>query len=337
MLRAVSILLLSCAGGGALADAVDEAACAAVAAKGNFYASFEALFVAAPPIEETQQEVVSVFGDDPNAETTNLWQIDFDADGIADHLAIDIGLSAWITGPVHFLSGASGAVRRRLELGEDDGDQLWVVSAAGRFYVLSGSESFDKLWAKRLWQIGEAGQFAPVCKLEQTVDSAELVLVADAAVCAAIGAGQAPAADYSLLHALGSGSRDSLFALQHPKEGLARVDIDDDGVGDNVVRLDFAPGWTRPCGGQFLAVTDDSRTELRATPLNRLLLENLGDSGCGPSLEVLVHDGRAYVEARRSLRDRAIYRIEGLKAEKICEFRERATGTFRMLDQPKAP
>ncbi len=41
---------------------------------------------------------------------------------------------------------------------------------------------------------------------------------------------------------------------------------------------------------------------------------------CGPNLDVFVHEGVTYVDAKDDTGNRTIYRIKGDKAETICKF-----------------
>jgi hypothetical protein len=152
----------------------------------------------------------------------------------------------------------------------------------------------------------------------------------DDSFCEAVAEDRVPRAQYNVVHTVRLPRNEELFWSKYPKDGLARIDIDNDGNAENIIRVDFLNSGGRGCGAQYLAVTDDSRASIEKTPLNELLLDRLGGFPCGPNLDVLVDNGVAYIDAQGAL-DRNVFRIRGLETEKICGFRGRVAHTYRLL------
>lgn len=117
--------------------------------------------------------------------------------------------------------------------------------------------------------------------------------------------------DFRLLHALSPNLDEGRFF----QNGMARVDIDNNGYSDNVVRVNFS--GRRGCDSSFLAVTDDSRTQLPETPLNKVL-EGLGTCG-RDSQSIFILDGVVFVDVRDQDNNRTIYRIGSENATVVCQ------------------
>jgi hypothetical protein len=100
-------------------------------------------------------------------------------------------------------------------------------------------------------------------------------------------------------------------------------DIDNDGHPDNLVRIEYVHGGGRGCGARYLAVTDETRTDIPDTRLNRLLLDELGGHPCGPNLNAFTYGGTAFVEADHGGGTLAIHEVRHGEAKPRCKFRGR--------------
>lgn len=268
-----------------------------------------------PPQDPTpdKKELERIFGEDdesmPNVGQS-YWRIDLDNDGIPDHLVIEVQGSARV-GYAYALSGKKGSV---LQGFNDDGYyDLDVLRVNGRYYVLSGySNQMGKLW-----RLSKGGGFVPVCEFTQRKEPmVELVAGKEHSVCSEAYLGRVRHVEYALSHTLGPLPPRN----DDPIDGLAQVDIDNDGTPDNVVRVDFLRPGGRSCQGRYIAVTDDTRTNIPDTNLNELLS---GKALCDSNMDVFVHEGVTYVDLQDQDGNRTIYLIKGDKAETICEFRGR--------------
>jgi uncharacterized protein len=266
-----------------------------------------------------KEELERIFGKDTLYGALAYWHLDFDNDGIPDHLVLSVDGTMRV-GAAYALSGKKGSPVAELSDDDDGNLDLSVLEVGGRYYVLS--HYGDRMG--KLWRLTKKGKFVPVCKFTARSEPVvELVVGKEKPVCSEARLGRVHHVTYPLMHALGTLPRENRFWSKHPIDGLAQVDIDNDGRPDNVVRISFCHGGGRGCDARYIAVTDDTRTNIPDTKLNHLLLEELGGYPCGPDLDVFVHGGTTYVDAQGHDGDRTIYRIKGDKAEKICEFHGR--------------
>jgi hypothetical protein len=269
-----------------------------------------------PPQDPTpdKKELERIFDVDDEESSpygvVGYWRIDLDNDGILDHLMIEaVERVNW--GLALAVSGKKGGSLQVLS--DDKYLDLDVLKVNGRYYILSGYN--DRLG--RLWRLNNYGEFVRVCSFEpRSEPDIELVAGEEQAVCSEARVGRVHHVKYALSHALGTSStRDD-----DPIDGLAQVDIDNDGTLDNVVRIDFLLHGGRSCQGRYIAVTDDTRTKIPDTKLNKLLSK---EAVCDWGMDVFVHEGVTYVDAQDDTGNRKIYLIKGDKVDMICEFRGR--------------
>src|SRR6266480_585178 len=106
-----------------------------------------------------------------------------------------------------------------------------------------------------------------------------------------------------------------------PIPGLARIDVDNDGYPDNLIRVTQC---FRSCEWIGFAVIDETRTQVSDSELNKAL-QSIGGGGCGPHVDVFSYEGRTYVEAREPVGDRTVFLIMKDKPipQKICVFQSK--------------
>ena len=109
--------------------------------------------------------------------------------------------------------------------------------------------------------------------------------------------------------------------------GLAKVDIDNDGRNDNVVRARYEP---ERCESAVLAVIDDTRTILPENALNELLRGGLKGDRCWVRLSLCARGGVVYIQSDndpKSSRNSpatgvpdsyTVFVIHGDRARKVC-------------------
>jgi len=255
------------------------------------------------------ENIERIFGESPFLDNLSYWRLDLNNDGIPDHLGISVQGTAHVSYG-YVLSGKKGSAVQ--EVSDDGYYDLSVLNVSGRYYVLSHYQDRPG----KLWGLDKDGNLLPVCQFKPRKEpEVELVAGKESAVCLEAQQGRIHHVTYPLLHALEPMPRES--GILSPIDGLAQVDIDNDGTPDNVVRVDFLRVGGRGCSGIYVAVTDAARTNIPDTKLNELLS---GKAQCDWNMFVFVHDGIAYVDAHGDAGDRSIYRIKGDKGETICEF-----------------
>jgi hypothetical protein len=344
-LRMALILVLTCASYlvyGQPTMAEDEFACATVASRTG-RPDFAALSIELPEIDEASgKEVIEALGGkrygEPDPETTYLWHLDLDGDGLEDRFAIDYGNGTMHLGRGYFLSGAPQSTRRDFDAYWDDGGalDLNLLKIAQHFYVLSStgtsSARGDEIKLDRLWRLAGDGEFHAVCGFSSAELPMEITEGADAPLCKDIADGRAAKPEYNLAHNITNlQTVDDLFWSKYPTEGIALADIDNDGSVENIMRVRFSSSAGRGCSAQYLVVTDESRSSVQKTPINEFLLNSLGGFPCGPDLDLLSEDNVIYVDAKGTY-DRNIFRLRGLAAEKVCSYRGGRRFTYQMFD-----
>jgi uncharacterized protein len=253
----------------------------------------------------------------------SYWSVDMNLDGAPDHLLISTGGSM----AVNYAYGRSGKMDS--EVTEVDnpamGDfDLSFLAVGGRYYLLTHFE--DHL--SQLLRMDSDGRFQKICSFARRAEPmVTLVKGKMNPLCAKVGQDLVEYVDYNLRHTIDRLPEKEIFWSKHPREGVARVDINNDGRIDNVVLVDFIHGgernmW-RGCDATYIAVTDSRRTTIPDSELNRLLLESLGGYPCGPNQSVFVDNGTAYIDAQERSGSRKIHVIKGQQAKTVCEFRGR--------------
>jgi len=129
-------------------------------------------------------------------------------------------------------------------------------------------------------------------------------------ICAKIALNKVSHVDFHFMHALKEFSSNV-----HYIEGLAKVDIGNDGHTENIVRAEYSgPG---SCETKTLEVVDDSRTSKSNSKLNDVL-ENIGS--CNSSQDVFSLRNLVYIDDKQSDGIRSIYLIRNQLAKLTCKF-----------------
>jgi len=295
----------------------DNEACSVIADYAN-HGILSRLDVAPLAKQLSADELKELFGNDPPFfGWLGYWNVDLNGDGVRDHFVISVDGTMRV-GTGYGLSGKKESTPATLNNFDDGNIDLSIVAVGQRYYVLAGYEE----GLGKLWHMTKDGEFEPLCEFtRQKKALVKLTLGQENPVCPKVSSGDVQHVTYSLMHAIGSLPAEDRFWSKHVNDGLAQIDIDNDGNLDNVVQVDFTHGGGRGCGATYIAVTDSTRTSLPDTKLNQLLLDHLGGSQCGPNLDVFVLDGVAYVDAQAGVGNRTIFKIKGDKAEIICAFR----------------
>lgn len=155
----------------------------------------------------------------------------------------------------------------------------------------------------------------------------------NATVCKDLIARKVDFFDFSLMHVLPLELTYSFKSLS-PGNWLAKIDIDNDGTPDNVVEL--RNNFCRSDSGPLLAVTNLARTEVNASPLNDLLIEELRQPRpCDLAVTAFRRSGTTYVDTVRS-GIHVVYLIHNAHAERICRTR-RVEDDIAVNQRPLSP
>jgi hypothetical protein len=202
------------------------------------------------------------------------------------------------------------------DLGEWD---LSLLRINGRHYILTGGREGPG----RLWRVDAMGQPRQVCEFERT--TAETMTVSrgtELGVCALASRDALPPVEFPHMHALDATKRGPRDWQRLPMRGLAQVDLNGDGATENVVRINYTSLVGRGCSSRYVAVTDDSRSEIPESPLNHLLLEKsecVGGSA-GPDQEIVRHADAVYLQVTAG-DEREVFRISDAEAAPLCAMR----------------
>lgn len=193
------------------------------------------------------------------------------------------------------------------------------LSAAYRSALQEGKQSEELKQDQRRW-IKERNSCSDITCVKESYKSriATLSLGMKVAVikgkgnpvCSEVGLNKARYVNFEHMHAM----RQYEPGI-HVSDGLAIVDIDNDGNPDNIVRVDQSFGR---CDSAYLAITNDSRTGISETKSNETL-KQLGS--CGSSAqEIFIIDKTTYIDVHNQNGNRAVYMIRNGNADAVCEF-----------------
>ena len=248
--------------------------------------------------------------------------IDLESNGIPYHFIITSDGTMNIN-TAYAIAVAKGATVKTVDDTDDGYSTLSLLKVGNRYYILSSSGSAPTSLGKsnlgKLWRMGGHGEFEPVCKFSQ--GNADLVVGKQNPVCSEVASGRIKYVEYPFKHALSS-SESAPWSVD-PLEGLARVDIDNDGIAQNVVRTQYSSSAGAGCDFTDVAVTNEEKTNIPNSKLNQLL-RGLDGFSCGAKKDIFVYRGTTYIDSHGESGNRVIHRIRHGHDETICKFQ----GTF---------
>jgi len=166
----------------------------------------------------------------------------------------------------------------------EPGSPVAMIRLAGRAFLLSGEPPTG------LYELGPNSRLKQRCTFGRAVQPVHLMtVVEEPAVCAAYERDALPRVAFDRMHLLGLLDR-TQYPETRPVDGLARVDIDNDGAQENIVRLRYS-GPAGPLCGTFFAVAEATRMRLANSPLNAILRQ----MPCAAEPRLLTSAGRTYV------------------------------------------
>jgi len=298
--------------------------------------SLKELFVQPSGNPPSSEELKRTFGND--ADLGEYWSLDLNSDGIKDQLIIQVNGTAHFTS-IYARSGKKGAAPASMGTDIDESSKSGpyfdplssadVLNSDGRNYIFDGD---------MLWNLTQDGKFQTICQFNIIGKPIVNIVTGNSnPVCSSILSSEKEiqhvrySPEYGLGEPLPDEERFQLLSRGSDIVG-ARVDIDNDGKVENVVRLEYMFPGGRTCSAMNLAVTDSSASNIPETKLNNLLLNDLTSHPCGPTLDMLIHNGTTYVDAIQNDMSYAdpldkgghtIFRIKKDMAEVICESRTR--------------
>lgn len=263
-----------------------------------------------------QERLEQIFQEESLFGVNYHWSLDLNRDKINDDILINYQGTANV-GTAYLRSGKEGATTSDLDDYDDGFLDLTFLKVGDHFFVLSGNKSLGRLWA-----IDDSCEFNYICSYEQKkVPEIDLITGKENPVCYNVGSGTITHIKYTSNHSIGKLPREDRFYEMHVNKGLAEVDINNDGVIDNVVSIAYVTGAGRGGGSTYIATTDQTQTGIPRTPLNVLLLERLAER-FGQKMDAFVSNGVTYLDIRRD-EDRIIYLIKDDEAKEVCVFRNR--------------
>ena len=210
----------------------------------------------------------------------------------------------------------------------------------GRTYTAAQSTSFGKLIYAA---VVDRGQKRLICKFGYDKTPQESIVIGQReAVCHAVLRGDLEYIELTESHGL----RNDVRCFESNGPDCARpngpsglLDIDNDGVDEQVVSMEVSWGGGRGCGFDFLAIPEPDGSQLKRDGSGKLLLDataTWGDACSGAKSQPFRYDGAVYIENKylaenpRNYHD--IVRIAGGRVEKVCTF---YVERKRFIIQPK--
>lgn len=263
-------------------------------------------------------------------ENLSYWSVDLDHDGTPEHF---ITVVDYEQGDGYALARSTKKDSTVIGVNDNEDKNIYlsVLSVNGRYYILSSTP--PRLG--KLWRLARNGEFVNMCKFSQREEPIiERTDGKENPVCRDANDNRIPPVAFSNMHALSAVTQEPFSGWSNLSDNLARVDINNDGLVDNVVR--FTTSGSHGCDTQYFAPTDMTRTHIPGTALNDLLHRGLGTDRCSRNLEIFVHRGVTYVGIQSSTSEHTVYRIKGNLADNVCEFPGRVINEVLDADQEAA-
>jgi hypothetical protein len=290
---------------GATADAPpqlqSDPVCAAVVAAANS-GGLSAMMLPSRPL--SPEEARRLFPEMRDALQA-YYEADLDGDGAPEH----VGVSGPQAVPrVAIISARTGTPANVEALkASEPRAPVALLRVTGRSFLLSGEPP------TRLYELGPDARVKQRCMFGRADQPVHLVTVAEEpAVCAAYESDALPRVAFDHIHILGLLDR-TQYPETRPVEGLARVDIDNDGRQENIVRLHYS-GPPGPLCGTFFAVADASRARLAETPLNPLLRQ----MPCGTEPRLFTSASRTYVALQETETKWSLLTLRANAWRRVC-------------------
>jgi Ankyrin repeat len=201
---------------------------------------------------------------------------------------------------------------------------LRVMRFGGSYYVIGKTD--DNL--NYLARIGPDNVERVVCEFAQRSKPAERVIESkDDALCDATLRGMLDYVPFDRLHAVTvTDLRRAGMYETSPSEKAAELDIDNDGHPDYVIVTQYASGAGRGCDSYGLALLDETRARLAASPLATLLRQAGGGCG-GARLLPFRFRGKSYLEHKYAQGHPAdiheVYELTNGRREMVCMLQAR--------------
>jgi uncharacterized protein len=281
----------------------------------------------APDQQPSRDQLRKIFG--PDAELSGsdaYWSIDLDDDGILDHFAITTQGTAGITNAIGRLS-RKGSVPTVIDASGKFASDHNLLNINGSYYLLTSTDGPDELWKWR-----KNGELEGLCVFPRLAPEITLSPSSTHPVCNAMMQGKTQSVAFTAEHSIGPLNDNRFRPGMQVRDGMARIDLNNDGTVDSVVQVEISHGAGRGCDTIYLATTDSKHTTIPDTPLNKLLREELGGWACGPRMSALSFDGQSFVEMYTRVGNRIVYQITGTKAAPICIWHNQTMSNLRLLN-----
>ncbi|MBK6854161.1 MAG: DUF1311 domain-containing protein [Burkholderiales bacterium] len=270
-----------------------------------------------------EAEFDRIFGESwPMASPLEYLMIDLDDDGKPDYFSMS---SAWPSLTNFSIGRLSRPGFNTRELNDEHNENQRLLQIAQRHYILT--ENFVRGYGtqRHLSYLGSLFKWRANGKLEKLCDYSTLEPkvvgrpLSLHPVCDAVEHGNFREVSFTEEHSIGDLTDLGYDSYLKMVPGLARVDLDNDGIIDNVVRVNKFIVEYGGCDTNYLAMANAKATALRQKPGDQLFIQ--GKNWCDPNATLIAHDGKIYIDAKMPMSDRTIYRVNGSNVTPLCTFK----------------